>query len=198
MEDFRDIRVKVRKNRKSGQPKLKIKNSTSYKLIGQGGQGAVFQLSSKRCVKIYPDRTPAESEQAAMKAGQEKPFMPALYETGDRYTVMEYVKGEKLKKYLKKHVEKKDRFPKWLANQIIQVLRDMREVGFNRVDMRIRHVFVVKDRQLKVVDHVNAYRHTEVDKPTLLLTDLKKEKWLKPFLKRVKKIDKTLYQKWKE
>ncbi|WP_134699027.1 serine/threonine protein kinase [Ammoniphilus sp. YIM 78166] len=191
MEDFKSITVTERKRRKRGKPRLKIKNPTSYKLIGQGAQGAVFKLSSDRCVKIYKNNTAASKERKAMEAGQDKAFMPKLYEAGDNYIEMEYIRGTDLIDYL----EETGHFPKRLVKQILGILDDMKNIGFKRIDMRLRHLIVTKDERLKLVDHVNAYE--KMKEPVRLLKDLKNEKWLKPFLKKVKKIDPQRYKKWK-
>ncbi|RXT13959.1 AarF/UbiB family protein [Ammoniphilus sp. CFH 90114] len=192
MEDFKSIKVKVREQRKLGETKLKVKNPTTYKLIGQGAQGAVFKLSSKRCVKIYAKKTSAKKELKAIEAGQRMSFMPKLYESAPTYIVMEYIKGKDLKRHLRKHGEVSE----LIVKQVLDILSNMKKLKFTRLDMRLRHILVTKDEELKVVDHVNAYT-TKSSKPRLFLKDLKREKLLKPFLKEVKKIDRALYKEWR-
>lgn len=50
LDDFKLI--KVERIEQNGEKELIIHNPTNLKLIGDGSQGAVFQLSEDRCVKI--------------------------------------------------------------------------------------------------------------------------------------------------
>lgn len=192
MEDFHSIKVTARKNRKPGQTRLKVDNLTSLELLGQGAQGAVFKLSSDRCIKIYAKPCKAEKERKALEAGAHHAFMPRLYEAGKNYIVMELIQGSDLGHFLHELGE----VPKPIVRQVLRILDGMKEMGFTRIDMRLRHILVTKEEKLKVVDHVNAFTANSKI-PTKLLLDLKKEKLLKPFLKKVKKIDPTAYKCWK-
>ncbi|MEW9669816.1 AarF/UbiB family protein [Ammoniphilus sp. 3BR4] len=192
MEDFRSIKVTVREDRKPGQTRLVISNPTSLKLIGQGAQGAVFELSSNRCVKIYAKPNSAERERKALEAGGPHFFMPQLYETGKNYIIMELIQGPDLGQYLDELGE----VPKRVVKQVMQIFDSMKKIGFSRIDMRLRHILVTKEEKLKVVDHVNAFS-AKSEVPAKLLKDLKKKKLLKPFLKKVKKIDPKTYELWK-
>lgn len=95
MEDFTSICVE------KGEKVEVVHNPTSYPLIGRGKQGAVFKISSDRCVKIYAKKKNVLNESKVLKAAQESPIVPKLYEVGTNYIVMEYIEGPSLTKYLK-------------------------------------------------------------------------------------------------
>ncbi|MFD0694222.1 AarF/UbiB family protein [Paenibacillus sp. GCM10027628] len=186
MEDFRSITVS------KGKP-LQIDNPTSYNLIGQGAQGAVFQLSSKRCVKIYLKNEDAIRENHVLKIVNDanSPFFPKVYETGSNYIVMEYIKGPTLSQYL----SKKKRMPRWLTKQLVRMLREMKKLKFARLDASPRHIFVVNGERLQVIDHVNSFKK-QIPYPREILAELESRKLKKGFLRQVKRSNPYLYQKW--
>lgn len=186
VEDFRLITVS------KGKP-LQIDNPTSYKLIGQGAQGAVFQLSSKRCVKIYLKKEDVISEYNVLKKVNDakSPYFPKVYETGSNYIVMEYVKGPTLSQYL----EKKKHMPRWLTKELVRMLREMKKLKLTRLDASPRHIFVVNDERLQVIDHVNSFKK-HIPYPRQILEELESRKLKKDFLKQVKRSNPSLYRKW--
>ncbi|SDN59577.1 Predicted Ser/Thr protein kinase [Paenibacillus sp. yr247] len=188
MEDFRNITVT------EGSP-LIIHNPTTYKLLGQGAQGAVFQLSSDRCVKIYAREKDVLREKKVLAAAKasNSPFFPELYETGRNYVVMEFLKGPTLPEYLKE----KKAFPKWVANQLIEMLQDMERLKLTRLDARPRHIYVVKSKRLKVIDHVYSYKKKH-PYPRKLLEELGLLGYRDDFMKQVLEVDAFLYNKWIE
>lgn len=94
MEDFKSIRVT------EGIKKVDvIKNPTSFPLIGKGAQGAVFKISSDKCVKICAKPEYAVKENV-LKIAQNSPTIPRLYEVGQNYIIMEYIEGPTLFQYL--------------------------------------------------------------------------------------------------
>lgn len=192
LNDFQKITVIRVQDRKKGDPQLIIKNPTKFPLIGNGGQGAVFKLSKDRCVKIYAKAQNAQNEGEALKITKNLSFTPQVYKVGTNYVIMDYIKGTPLDKFLKK----KKQIPISLTKQILSMLEQLENAGFTRIDARLRHLFLTKNKQIKAVDHVNAF----LDKPPYpknLLFDLKKIGLKKPFLLQVKQLDSKLYKQWK-
>ena len=187
MKDFR--KIKVTKEDKT----LIIENPTKYPLIGMGSQGAVFKLSNDKCVKIYVDPEQARMEAEALKAGQHLPFFPRLYQAGDNYVVMEYFDGPNLKEYLKNCTY----IPEDITKKLIELLRAMEKTGFTMVDAPLRHIFVMDNGELKVVDHVNAFKRQH-PVPLKLLRDLNIILLKESFLSQVEKLAPDLYQKWND
>ncbi|WP_223594054.1 kinase [Neobacillus bataviensis] len=189
MEDFKSIKV----TRKKGEFVKIIDNPTSYPLIGKGKQGAVFKISSDQCVKIYPNQIHTLNESIALKAAQESPISPKLYEVGENYIVMEYIEGRTLFQYLKKARVLSEE----MTNNILFILMEMKRLKFIRLDCRLDHIIITNEGKLKVIDLVSHFTK-KVDHPITLMEQLNKLGLLSDFLKQVKKIDLLSYQEWKK
>ncbi|WP_404332388.1 hypothetical protein [Mesobacillus maritimus] len=185
MEDFKTIKVT------KGIKSLAIDNPTAYPLIGMGSQGAVFKLSDEKCVKIYTDSIQAKMEAEALKAGQHFPFFPKLFDTGPNYIVMEYFNAPTLKEYLRNSTY----IPESITRKLLTILREMKKAKFTMLDAPLRHIFVLENEVLKVVDHVNAFKRIH-PVPLKLLRDLNIILLKDSFLSRVKQLEPETYQLW--
>jgi predicted Ser/Thr protein kinase len=188
VEDFKSIRVTYKKGKKVEI----VHNPTSYPLIGRGKQGAVFKISSDQCVKIYPKQRNAISESIVLKAAQESPIVPKLYEVGENYIIMEYIEGPSLFEYLKANRVLSEN----VTNQILFILKEMKRLNFTRLDSRLGHILVTNQGELKVIDLVSHFKK-KVDRPEILMKHLKRLGLLSSFLEQVKNIDPQSYREWK-
>lgn len=187
MEDFKSISVT------KGEKALVIDNPTSFPLIGAGTQGAVFKLSEEKCVKIYSDELQAKMETEALKAGQKLPFFPKLYDTGRNYVVMEYFNAPTLKEYLRNCTY----IPESIAIKLLTILRELKKAKFTMIDAPLRHIFVLENEELKVVDHVNAFKRIH-PVPLKLLRDLNIILLKDSFLAWVKQLEPDTYKMWEK
>jgi RIO-like serine/threonine protein kinase len=187
MEDFRLINVT------KGPKTLLIDNPTSYPLIGMGAQGAVFKLSDERCVKIYSNTLQAQMELEALKTGQHLSFFPRLYGHGDNYIIMEYFNAPTLKEYLRNCTYIPERF----TRKLLSILNEMKQAQFTMVDAPLRHIFVLENEELKVIDHVNAFKRIH-PVPLKLLRDLNMMLMKESFLSQVRKMEPETYKTWQQ
>lgn len=187
MKDFKSIKVT------KGLKTLIIDNPTTYTLIGMGSQGAVFKLSEEKCVKIYTDQLQAKMEAEALKAGQHLSFFPRLYETGTNYVVMEFFNAPTLKEYLRNCTY----IPESITKKLLSMLNAMKKENFTMVDAPLRHIFVLENEELKVVDHVNAFKRQH-PVPLKLLRDLDMILLKDSFLSRVKELEPDTLKTWKK
>jgi RIO-like serine/threonine protein kinase len=187
MEDFRLIKVT------KGPKTLLIDNPTSYPLIGMGAQGAVFKLSEERCVKIYSNTLQAKMELEALKTGQHLVFFPRLYGYGDNYIVMEYFNAPTLKEYLRNCTY----IPESFTRKLLSILNEMKKAQFTMVDAPLRHIFVLENEELKVIDHVNAFKRIH-PVPLKLLRDLNMMLLKESFLSQVRKMERETYEIWQQ
>lgn len=189
MDDFRSIVVF-----EDTETSVKIKNPNNLKLIGFGAQGAVFKISSKQCVKVYAHSYDKKFEENVLNDVQNSEFFPKIYDTGPNYIVMEFINGTSLENFL----EKEQRIPEWLTEQLLVMLNEMKKYNFTRYDARLRHIFVMEeDKKIKVIDHVNS-RRKRLNYPKKLLKGLKKFELLEDFLQQTKKLDRPTYNKWRK
>jgi RIO-like serine/threonine protein kinase len=191
VEDFKSICIS-----REGDNKVEIVNNpTSYPLIGRGKQGAVFKISSDKCVKIYANQKNVLKESEAYKATQESPIVPKLYEVGENYIIMEYIEGPTLEQYL----ETEGNVTEDITKKILFLLKEMKLLKFIRVDANIKQIFVTKQGELKVIDHANSFKIKErPNRPESLMKGLKNLGLLSSFLEQVKNIDPQFYLEWKD
>lgn len=187
MKEFKSIKVT------KGIKTLIIDNPTNYPMIGMGSQGAVFKLSEEKCVKIYTDEMQAKMEAEALKAGQHLSFFPRLYETGTNFVVMEYFNAPTLKEYLRNCTY----IPESITKKLLSMLNAMKKANFTMVDAPLRHIFVLENEELKVVDHVNAFKRQH-PVPLKLLRDLNIILLKDSFLSRVQKMEPDSLKTWEE
>ncbi|MDQ1000717.1 putative Ser/Thr protein kinase [Neobacillus niacini] len=185
MADFRLIKVT------KGPKTLLIDNPTNYPLIGMGALGAVFKLSEERCVKIYSNTLQAQMELEALKAGQHLSFFPRLYEYGENYIVMEYFNAPTLKEYIRNCTF----IPESITRKLLYILGEMRKAQFTMVDAPLRDIFVLENEELKVIDHVNAFKRIH-PVPLKLLRDLNMMLLKESFLSQVRKLEPDTYETW--
>ena len=191
MNDFKLI--KVERIEKNGAKELIIHNPTTLKLIGEGTQGAVFQLDKDLCVKIYVNPNAASKEGKALEAAKETHIVPRLYEVGPNYVIMEYLKGPNLKDYLKKIQD----IPESFTEQIIMIRKELKRVGFIRIKTSIGHFVVTEGNVLKAIDHSDGLTMNDPYNPKMF-RDLKKLGLLDKFLEQAKKIDPESYEDWQK
>ncbi|MCQ6274844.1 hypothetical protein JMM81_07660 [Bacillus sp. V3B] len=187
MEDFKSIKVT------KGLKTLMIDNPTTYPLIGMGSQGAVFKISEDKCVKIYTDPLQAEMEAEALNAGQHLSFFPKVYKTGSNFVVMDYFNAPNLKEYLRNCTY----IPESISRKLLTILREMEEAQFTMIDAPLRHIFVLENEELKVVDHVNAFKRIH-PVPLKLLRDLNIILLKDSFLAQVKRLEPRTYKMWEK
>ena len=189
MNDF--TLIKVERVETSGKKDLIIDNPTTLKIIGKGSQGAVFQISGERCVKIYVNPNAAIKEGKALEAAKDLNIVPQLFEVGPNYVVMEYLKGQNLKDYLKQT----KRLPETITKQIIMIRKELKRVGFTRIKTSIGHFIVTEGDVLKAIDHSDGLTMNDPYNPKMFL-DLKKLGLLNTFLEQAKEIDPESYEDW--
>lgn len=148
MDDYKRICITKDLNKK-----LIIKNPTNFVLIGQGSQGAIFKLDNSKCIKIYESEKIAEQERNAYLKAFGSPIMPVLFETGNNYMIIEYIKGPNLKEYLLNT----NGFTKEITLELINMFYEMRRLNFQRKDESLRHILLKDNRTIKIVDHVYAF-----------------------------------------
>ncbi|MCL6573376.1 MAG: hypothetical protein K6T88_17105 [Bacillus sp. (in: Bacteria)] len=185
MKDFNLIKVT------KGVKTLEIDNPTNYSLIGMGAQGAVFKLSEEKCVKIYTNHQQAKMEADALKAGQHLPFFPKVFNTGSNFIVMEYFNVPTLKEYLRNCTY----IPESITLKLLTILKELKKANFTMVDDPLRHIFVQENEELKVIDHVNAFKRVH-PVPLKLLRDLKIILLKDSFLAQVKKLEPDTFKMW--
>ncbi len=165
-----------------------MKKST---FIGKGHNGIVFLLPNGNIIKIFEKNKIWEDEVHILKKSQKSNFFPKLKSFGEKYIVREFIPGEPLDKYIKKHG-----LSEVLSNKLIDLLLEFKKLGFKRIDIRCKDVYVQNEHSIKIIDPKNHYRKT-VDYPRHLMKGLHKRRCLYTFLNHVNLRNKELYYDWK-
>ena len=71
----------------------------------------------------------------------------------------------------------------------------MQKIGFTRIDAKIRHIYVNDQGMLKVIDHVNSFRHHS-SLPTMFFDDIDQLGLLDSFMNHAKNLDYKQFDEW--
>jgi len=176
-----------------GKPVQVPINPTSYPLIGKGLQGAVFKLSDDRVVKIYSKKIYCLREKLVLEqVGEKSTIIPAVYESGENYIIMEYLNGPSLQEYL----EESNMISEELTREILNLIIELKSLQFTRIDFSLRHIIFDKEDKLKIIDHVNSFR-IQRTYPKRLFKDLKQLGLLTSFFDHVSHLEPEYYEQWK-
>lgn len=141
-------------------------NPTNIRYVGKGYQGTVFQIDAERCVKIYGVKRQCEQELHNLQLGNSIGICPQVFLWGEDFIVMEYISSPSLLEYFKKNPLTKE-----LAAQLIDLLDSFERIGFNRLDHNLRHIYLLPNGQLKVIDVCNSIVKQAL-LPNLIMRDL--------------------------
>jgi predicted Ser/Thr protein kinase len=166
-----------------------VSNPTRFRLIGKGHQGAVFQIDEYRCVKIYSANESRQRELHALQLGGKIGICPKVYFWGENFIVMEYLTHPTLFEYLDKNPLTKE-----LTMKIIDLLECFEKIGFNRFDHSARHIYMVPNGKMKIIDVV----HMIKPKPVLLAKKLIGDMGPKAedFVRFVQELSPKWYNRW--
>ena len=106
---------------------------------------------------------------------------------------MEYFNAPTLKEYLRNCTY----IPESIAKKLLYILRELKKAKFTMIDAPLRHIFVLDNEELKVIDHVNAFKRIH-PVPLKLLRDLKIILLKDSFLSQVKKLEPDTYKEWED
>jgi predicted Ser/Thr protein kinase len=170
---------------------VEVINQSSWKLIGKGRQGAVFQFTDDICVKVFGNAEDCEREYYALSLGQHTELFPKLYAKGLLYIAMEIIRGVDLREYLQSQPLTQE-----ISLKLIEMLVTFKDIGFDRIDHHKRQIFLQLDGKLKVIDVARAvWRDRVYPYPRKLLTSLGEDNKA-VFLSHVQALAPELYQEW--
>lgn len=162
------------------------------KFLGEGHNGIVYEVPGGKALKIFQEKKVCKDEVTILLRVQKSKYFPKVITYGDYYILRDMVKGKRLDHYIKKHgVSEK------LAKNLINVIREFKELKFTKLDARCRDLYVTKDQKIKVIDPKQCYKK-KVKFPRHLFKGLESVGALEDFFKVVKKEDPKLYKFWRK
>ncbi|MCY6354995.1 protein kinase [Clostridium sp. ZS2-4] len=158
--------------------------------LGSGHNGIVYLLDNKKVIKIFKDKKVCKKEFTILRRTRKSNYFPKVYNHGAYYIIRDYVSGQRLDKYIKKHG-----FNIQIALNIIELINEFKRLNFNKLDIRCKDLYVGKDFSLTVIDPKNNYSK-EVIYPRHLMKGLNKLGVLDEFLETVKEQSPKTYELW--
>lgn len=165
-------------------------NIKELDLLGCGTQGKVYKINSQWCIKIFKKNQICQDELETLTMAQMNSHFPKLYSHGENYIIREYVNGIELDKYLSSHALTTN-----LSNKIINLYDAMFEIGYNRLDTALFHIFITLSDDIKLIDTAKAMKK-KTQYPNLIIRGLDELGYKKEFLSFVKDTRPDLYSKW--
>lgn len=161
------------------------------KYLGHGRNGQVYLMPDGKVIKICKKEETCAEEYEVLKTANGSTFFPRVYEKYGKAIIRDFVQGDNLKVYIKKHGLSRN-----LAISLINLIEEFRRLGFKRLDIRGQHIYVKKDESVMVIDP-SSQKVRDAHYPKRMLDDLRKCKVEKKFYKILKEIRPDLYEQWK-
>lgn len=122
-------------------------------LCGKGRSAYVFLYKKdgkKMALKVFfPSyQHIARKEAAIYEKLSGSSYYPEIYESGDQYILMEYIKGYTFYECLTKGIPIK----KQMIEQVDDALEEAREKGLNPSDIHLRNLILTKEGRIRVID----------------------------------------------
>ncbi|MGM7719980.1 protein kinase family protein [Metabacillus sp. Hm71] len=121
------------------------------KLIGTGRSACVFKIKdSEKVIKVFPPQFThiAKEEIEIYQKIPHIPYFPAVYETGENFITMDFIKGNTLFSCLTKGIVIKERHIK----EVDHILDLVRQAGLNPSDIHLRNIIITPDDHIKMID----------------------------------------------
>lgn len=158
--------------------------------VGRGMHGNVYRIDLIRCLKIFKKKTPWKNELRTLKMGQNDKHFPELFSWGEGYIIREFIDGIELDKYL---LDNPLDFS--MSKKVMELYDAMIKVGFSRCDTALLHIFVTKNRDLKLIDTARAMKGSR-RYPEMIIRDFKRLGCLETFFHHLSVIRPELYDEW--
>lgn len=123
---------------------LEIQNC---KFIGSGAEGSVYLTEEGYALKWFKDLKAAENEEEILKITKDSVFFPNVLLRVSNILIREYVDGENLYEYIKKHG-----LSYGLSIEIIELIEDLKRLNFKKLNVRNAHIFVNSSEKIMVID----------------------------------------------
>ena len=168
------------------------KSLKEAELLGEGHNGVVFLLKNNKAIKIFRRMSVWKDESSILKRVRKSRFFPRIYEAKTGYIIREYVDGIRLDKYLRR-----GNLDEELCKELYLMILEFERLGFKRIDIRCKDIYIQDDYTLKIIDPKNNYKK-RVSFPRHLFKGLFKRDELNRFLNYVDEIDEKRAHIWRE
>jgi RIO-like serine/threonine protein kinase len=158
--------------------------------LGEGHNGIVYLLPDDKVIKIFKDKKVCESEFNILKKTTKSKHFPQIYYHGSNYIVRSYARGVRLDYYIKENGLDYN-----AAYSIIELLKEFKKLGFTKLDIRCKDLYLDENFYLNVIDPKNNYSKHCIY-PRHLMKGLNKLGVLGDFLDAVNSEYTEVYDDW--
>ncbi|HEY5560847.1 MAG TPA: protein kinase [Clostridiaceae bacterium] len=163
---------------------------TNFSFLGKGHNGIVYMLPDGNVVKICTKIRSCKKEYSILKYAQGNKYFPKVYYYSGNIIIREYVPGIDLRKHIKKHG-----LSKKMMLEIVLLLESFEKIGFKKIDIRCKDIYVQEDETLKIIDPKN-FLTRKTSYPRHLSKGLYKLGILPEFLAELKITRPNKYKRW--
>jgi len=160
------------------------------KYLGEGYEGQVLLTPDNKALKIFKNSEKAFHEYDLLKKAEGSIFFPKAYVLDKNVVLREFVGGIELREYLEKY-----RINEKLARNLILLMFEFIKLGFTRIDIGSKHIFVQEDYSVMIIDPRKSYTKV-VNAPIKLLRALERRGQLDDFLKVLVDMDPKIAKYW--
>lgn len=160
------------------------------KIIHHSKKERIYLTPDNKLLKICKNIDECRREYLILRYSQHNKYFPKVYEYRMGYIIREYIPGICLIDYIKKNGLDEE-----LTLSLIDIIATFKALGFLRLDTGLSHIFIDKNKNLKIIGLKNNYTRKETY-PKHMIISLSKIKASKKFFKFLKKNRKDLYEEW--
>lgn len=150
MKSFSYLAQSVSFTQKGSKISLNDKDP-DLEFIGKGRSAYAFKIKETNLVlKVFfsPFEHLARQESEIYQALKDNPYYPDIYDSGEEYLVIDFIKGHTLFDCLVKGIEIKES----QIREIDQALQLARKRGLNPSDIHLRNIFLTLEGKIKIID----------------------------------------------
>ncbi|QGU95652.1 serine/threonine protein kinase [Clostridium bovifaecis] len=147
------------------------------KFLGKGREGKVYLVPNGYALKIFNNKKNCEDQYTILKKVEGSRYFPKAVSIEGKAMLREYVGGISLGKYIKTKG-----FPQKLIFSLLCLLEEFERLGFTRLDISERNIYVEENQQIKVIDPRKVYVK-KISIPSTLLKELEELNVLDNFIK---------------
>lgn len=158
--------------------------------LGEGCEGKVYLTPDGKALKIFKNKKKCKSEYNLLKKVEQSSYFPKVVDVKGNCMLREFVRGISLKEYLDNN-----KLSRRLAANLIYLIEEFQSIGFTRLDIAARHIFVQDNEDIKVIDPRKSFTK-KVSFPRILMSDLEKANSLENFIGILIELRPNLAKKW--
>lgn len=162
------------------------------KLIGQGHEGMVYQLTNDKVLKVFHNSDSCKRQIEILIKARNSRFFPTVFYFDNYSIVMSFIHGNTLSYYLRHNDINKHQ-----SLELVRLIDEFKKLKFTRLDMRLGHIFLQPDDTIKVIDPRGSYEEIRTY-PKSMLNGLQKRYVLHDFFEYIKRDYPGYYKHWRK